>query len=366
MKVLLIFFCFTFFVVNTLTNKVQKRNVPCLKNGIQHPSGSNWTVVPCMTCHCYNGVTACTLSDCPRPRCSNTALPEGTCCPVCIDDMPCKFEGKTYAAHQQWQYVDEEPCIKCSCRRGETTCVMQECPRLDHCDNPVVPHGECCPQCPDLRCLFRGLTRNHGDLWKEDDCLSCKCDERMVMCSMPKCKETSCFSPVVLPGQCCPLCPKDVFARRLGVSVIQFNVRESRRTVVKFKIQLAFEKDDQNQSITITGNNLWRIRAWFSGQLPRENLNAKRVLETDQLLTAEQSSVSVINGRLDDVGIVTFNVNATQELCDDLLNMCVSFDTVQSPQIASDQAFFLTSLPSRRRLTACRKNWHCMRQLAEN
>lgn len=114
-----------------------------------------------------------------------------------------------------------------------------------------------------------------------------------------------------------------------------------------------------------SGNNIWRISAWFS-HAPPDDVTGESIrrLLNEQVLTEEQSSVAVTNGKLGDMGTIHYRVNVTRLTCPQILYMCVKFDTVDTPQIVSDQAFLLNSIPSSRRFTVCRVNWYCKRKLS--
>ncbi|XP_071811068.1 uncharacterized protein [Apostichopus japonicus] len=356
----IIFLSFLYLLVET-----GEAGKSCNDTLAQHPSGSSWSPVPCLTCHCHDGIKACALAECPRPGCIYTAVPDGQCCPVCVDELSCKFEGKTYSAHEQWRYLADEPCVTCRCARGETTCGIINCPSPP-CNNPVIPQGECCPQCIEHSCLFRGRFHPNGDVWEEASCVQCRCSEGTVACSLPNCPNVIelCEHPTVLPNQCCPVCPRTINADRPQIVLKQFNVREERKTVVKLKVDVNFDNDGQGRSINITGNNMWRISAWFCNRPPKENMILTDYsLLNQQILTHEQSSVPVRNGQLGDMGIVNYNINVTGLDCSQIRYMCLSFDTVDTPQITESDAFVLSSSPSKRRLTACRMNWYCKRKL---
>ncbi|CAH1252881.1 PXDN [Branchiostoma lanceolatum] len=45
-----------------------------------------------------------------------------------------------------------------------------------------------------------------GDTWDPDDCTSCRCQEGKATCVRQKCPEKSCAKPLLIPGECCPVC----------------------------------------------------------------------------------------------------------------------------------------------------------------
>ncbi|KAL2078678.1 hypothetical protein ACEWY4_026363 [Coilia grayii] len=61
----------------------------------------------------------------------------------------CEDGGETYRDHETWK---PQPCLSCRCDNGNIKCVLTLCPRLRDCRYPsVVPEGECCPVCPEVR-----------------------------------------------------------------------------------------------------------------------------------------------------------------------------------------------------------------------
>ncbi|XP_078669070.1 peroxidasin-like isoform X2 [Branchiostoma floridae x Branchiostoma belcheri] len=45
-----------------------------------------------------------------------------------------------------------------------------------------------------------------GDTWDPDDCTACRCQEGKATCVRQKCPEKSCAKPLLIPGECCPVC----------------------------------------------------------------------------------------------------------------------------------------------------------------
>ncbi|XP_039598904.1 collagen alpha-1(I) chain-like isoform X1 [Polypterus senegalus] len=65
------------------------------------------------------------------------------------DDYPfgsCMKDGQLYNDKDVWK---PEPCQICVCDSGNILCDDVICEEAIECDNPEIPHGECCPICPD-------------------------------------------------------------------------------------------------------------------------------------------------------------------------------------------------------------------------
>ncbi|XP_017558789.1 cysteine-rich motor neuron 1 protein-like isoform X1 [Pygocentrus nattereri] len=138
----------------------------------------------------------------------------GNCCHTydCQRVSPkCVHNGKQFAEGEVYRM---DPCWLCQCRGGISFCSKAECAELD-CDNFYIPEGECCPVCIDVELLSVDSTKascwvNHKlrqdeEQWKEDDCTFCQCVDGEPHCTAMACKQ-SCQNPVKIPGECCPFC----------------------------------------------------------------------------------------------------------------------------------------------------------------
>ncbi|CAL8272311.1 unnamed protein product [Merluccius merluccius] len=129
----------------------------------------------------------------------------GTVSPKCVHNGKDFSEGEVYRM---------DPCWLCQCRGGISFCSKAECAELD-CENFYVPEGECCPVCIDVELLSMDSTKascwvnnkllGHEEQWKEDDCTFCQCVDGEPHCTAMACKQ-SCQNPVKIPGECCPFC----------------------------------------------------------------------------------------------------------------------------------------------------------------
>lgn len=147
-------------------------------------------------------------------RTSRASGQPGDCCDVyeCQKVTPkCIHNGKEFVEGDMYRM---DPCWLCQCRGGISFCSKAECVELD-CENFYVPEGECCPICIDVEllstdstmasCWVNNKLRTHEEKWKEDDCTFCQCVDGEPHCTAMACKQ-SCQNPVKIPGECCPFC----------------------------------------------------------------------------------------------------------------------------------------------------------------
>uniref|UniRef100_A0A3P9Q9E7 Cysteine-rich motor neuron 1 protein n=1 Tax=Poecilia reticulata TaxID=8081 RepID=A0A3P9Q9E7_POERE len=123
----------------------------------------------------------------------------------------CVFNGKKFSEGEVYRM---DPCWLCQCRGGISFCSKAECGELD-CEKFYIPEGECCPVCIDVElmsmdstkasCWVNNKLRTHEEQWKEDDCTFCQCVDGDPHCTAMACKQ-SCQNPVKIPGECCPFC----------------------------------------------------------------------------------------------------------------------------------------------------------------
>lgn len=58
----------------------------------------------------------------------------------------CTLDGQVFADRDVWK---PEPCQICVCDSGTVMCDEVICEDTTDCPNPIIPHDECCPICPD-------------------------------------------------------------------------------------------------------------------------------------------------------------------------------------------------------------------------
>ncbi|XP_016329661.1 cysteine-rich motor neuron 1 protein-like isoform X2 [Sinocyclocheilus anshuiensis] len=160
-------------------------------------SGCNLTADGCVCSSqsCDDHFTYANRSQCQRAAVS----------PRCVHNGKEFTEGEVYRM---------DPCWLCQCRVGVSFCSKAECAELD-CENFYVPEGECCPVCIDVEllsvestkasCWVNHRLRAHEEQWKDDDCTFCQCVDGEPHCTAMACKQ-SCQNPVKIPGECCPFC----------------------------------------------------------------------------------------------------------------------------------------------------------------
>uniref|UniRef100_H3DJ98 Cysteine-rich motor neuron 1 protein n=1 Tax=Tetraodon nigroviridis TaxID=99883 RepID=H3DJ98_TETNG len=138
----------------------------------------------------------------------------GDCCDAfeCQKVSPkCVHNGKEFSEGEVYRM---DPCWLCQCRGGISFCSKAECAEQE-CENFYIPEGECCPVCIDVEllamdstkasCWVNNKLRAHEEQWKEDDCTFCQCVDSEPHCTAMACKQ-SCQNPVKIPGECCPFC----------------------------------------------------------------------------------------------------------------------------------------------------------------
>ncbi|XP_055329198.1 cysteine-rich motor neuron 1 protein-like isoform X2 [Paramacrobiotus metropolitanus] len=119
------------------------------------------------------------------------------------DRLTCLYDNEEYMDGENWTDGD---CIKCQCKGGIAFCSHEQCPRL-HCDQPILKKGTCCPSC-DGCVTAAGVTHKEFDVWKEDDCVHCSCENGQIRCRIEDC-QANCRNPKKIDGQCCPVCDND-------------------------------------------------------------------------------------------------------------------------------------------------------------
>ncbi len=127
--------------------------------------------------------------------------------------------GETYTENDTWD-IDE--CTKCICKDGIVLCHTIICPS-NLC--PIAVYNKnmttCCPNCSMIdqikipvqstvkfwSCFDKNHNKKpHGSMWKENDCLYCKCINGESKCLNEQCTKTSCLQNIFKKGQCCPYC----------------------------------------------------------------------------------------------------------------------------------------------------------------
>ncbi|KAL9964285.1 hypothetical protein ACROYT_G027905 [Oculina patagonica] len=111
----------------------------------------------CQECSCTDGYVTCAIRTCPVLSCTNQTKTDGTCCPICAENlqrpkspMGCQTMGRYYDHMETW-YPRIPPrydmCINCTCKNTSIECRNRDCPKIT-CDNPQRKPGACCDTCP--------------------------------------------------------------------------------------------------------------------------------------------------------------------------------------------------------------------------
>ncbi|XP_074662900.1 kielin/chordin-like protein [Tubulanus polymorphus] len=154
---------------------------------------------PCFQCKCENGSVLCSNVLCDI-ECNSPVNVDGECCPQCKD---CLHMGTRYSNLQTFYPESGNPCYECSCKFGNVECHQKAC--TEQCSHPG-DHDECCPVCD--RCNYEGKILIDGQKFRpnpNDSCYECVCQSGNVLCGPIECK-TDCNNPVLIPGECCPVC----------------------------------------------------------------------------------------------------------------------------------------------------------------
>ncbi|TRY83559.1 hypothetical protein DNTS_016269 [Danionella cerebrum] len=184
----------------------------CVHEGKQFSEGELYRIDPCWLCQCRAGVSFCSKAECAELQCQNYYIPEGECCPVCIEvhllsqegsGRSC-FESERLRAHEEQWSLDD--CTFCQCVDGETHCTAMACKQS--CHRPVKIPGECCPYCeepsyesvspllcpPLENCSLSGHECPFGFQQDPSGCLLCQC------VSNETCPDISTYCPLECPG----------------------------------------------------------------------------------------------------------------------------------------------------------------------
>ncbi|XP_046872768.1 extracellular matrix protein FRAS1 isoform X2 [Hypomesus transpacificus] len=191
--------------------KCASHGASCSWEGGDYRSGEEWLVGPCSRCVCRDGQAECSTAECQPVVCSleNLVIQPGSCCPQC-EANPCLSAGTQYQHGEHWQ---KNSCTTCVCERGQSHCHTLSCPPVtcEKGQTKVKRAGRCCDECAVAKgsCLYEGVVRYHGDMWKGAGCEFCSCERGQVLCQQAQCAQVTCPQGEVVvqvPGQCCPEC----------------------------------------------------------------------------------------------------------------------------------------------------------------
>ena len=134
---------------------------------------------PCRRCSCYNGREACVniAGQCKELSCQNTKVPEGECCPVCIEEPTLPpttppTNPPPEACHQEGE-IKHENCMECLCFLGEFHCFPDttRCGPGGQMQSDDVPmHHVQSDDVPMQRCRI-------GEMRRMENCMRCRCND---------------------------------------------------------------------------------------------------------------------------------------------------------------------------------------------
>ncbi|XP_011692827.1 PREDICTED: cysteine-rich motor neuron 1 protein [Wasmannia auropunctata] len=172
----------------------------------------------------------CKCADCPPHKCrpgqqamlvrgSFSGTP-GNCCPR-YNCVPSDYHRRTESFCPEDSVLTNDGICKCVPTCPLPKCRLGQRPFEVRAAKPETP-GSCCPL-HDCRpsdpiswvkaeekpqnCIHEGVSRKLGEEWKQNDCITCICNEDgIASCQTTMCK--SCENAIPPdPGECCPHCP---------------------------------------------------------------------------------------------------------------------------------------------------------------
>ncbi|XP_022248617.1 BMP-binding endothelial regulator protein-like [Limulus polyphemus] len=163
---------------------------------------------------CQSGVVTEAMIHCHVP-CRNHQPPvAGECCPSC---KGCTLGGRTYSDNEEIEVTQADPCVQCSCKKGNIACIKTVCPVLPCPEYKyTIKPGECCPSCKGNRkfnnfngsCLVGMTLIKHEQTMVFDRCTNCTCKNSTTICQRTVCPPVHCPPDFqeFLPNQCCYRC----------------------------------------------------------------------------------------------------------------------------------------------------------------
>ncbi|XP_060043899.1 extracellular matrix organizing protein FRAS1 isoform X2 [Erinaceus europaeus] len=185
---------------------------PCSYEGQVYQDGEDWSLSRCAKCVCRDGIAQCFTAQCRPLFCKQgetVVRVPGKCCPQC-SSRSCSASGHVYEHGEQWS---DNACTTCMCDHGEVRCHKQACPplRCAKGQRRARKAGECCEQCVSSvgSCSHDGVIRHQDEMWQGSACEFCFCDRGQVTCQMAECARVQCAQReelIHLDGKCCPEC----------------------------------------------------------------------------------------------------------------------------------------------------------------
>ncbi|XP_072751550.1 cysteine-rich motor neuron 1 protein isoform X2 [Anoplolepis gracilipes] len=172
----------------------------------------------------------CKCADCPPRKCRPGQRPvsergtfsgtPGNCCPR-YNCVPSDHHHRIESSCPEDSVLTDDGTCKCvptcpppKCRPGQRPIQVRAakpetpgscCPLLDC--RPLDPISWVKPEEKPQNCIHEGVSRRLGEEWKQNDCITCTCNEDgTASCQTTMCK--SCENAIPPdPGECCPHCP---------------------------------------------------------------------------------------------------------------------------------------------------------------
>ncbi|XP_076174173.1 protein kinase C-binding protein NELL1 isoform X4 [Ptiloglossa arizonensis] len=125
----------------------------------------------------------------------------------CECQKSCRTNGTVHEDGATWK----KDCQQCSCVHGEIECRPTPCAPVT-CKNPVILPGQCCPICLK-QCYLRGVIYDHGEKVSPKQCVECDCFDGSFTCQRfdteTKCPRLPCppSEQISVAEECCKFCP---------------------------------------------------------------------------------------------------------------------------------------------------------------
>ncbi|XP_077096594.1 cysteine-rich motor neuron 1 protein isoform X6 [Siphateles boraxobius] len=162
----------------------------CVRDGQEFAEGEVYRMDSCWRCQCRGGVSFCSRAECAEPDCQNFYVPEGECCPVCLEPSyetvspllcppleNCSLSGNDCPFGFQ---QDPSGCLLCQCVSNETCpdvslyCSL-DCPTGYDKDIYGCEVCECSVSAPKCRPMICNKTCPYGYVRNKHGCEMCRC-----------------------------------------------------------------------------------------------------------------------------------------------------------------------------------------------
>ncbi|KTF84642.1 hypothetical protein cypCar_00041389 [Cyprinus carpio] len=132
---------------------------------------------PCWLCQCRGGVSFCSKAECAELDCENFYVPDGECCPVCIDET-CP-DVSTYCSLEcpLGYEKDNYGCEVCECSVSTPKCRPMTCSKT--CPYGYMRNKHGCEMCRCVRCPPFSCDKHCSDGYRKSrkGCSVCECKD---------------------------------------------------------------------------------------------------------------------------------------------------------------------------------------------